>query len=89
MLELARLLILIAIVNSCVIPKNTIKSSFIDYKAVTASSIALLLSPSIVKAQPLLATECDNPVYKKSVFNIPPAAFKFPTHFEGVELNDY
>jgi hypothetical protein len=89
MLE-ARLIMLITIVDSCIIPKNTIKPSFINYNALTASAITgVLLSPSISRGQPLLAKECDNPVYTKSVFNIPPAAFKFPSVFEGTKLNEY
>lgn len=93
----ARLLILIVIasyaqrrlfVDSCIIPKNTIKSSLIDYQVVTGATIAsVLLLPSISRAQSLQPKECDNAVYAKSVFNIPPAAFKFPSFFEGIKLH--
>jgi hypothetical protein len=74
--------------NSCLIPPDRVKRinayARDDARAVIMSAGLVLASfPVACAAQPLNQRECDNPIYKKSIFNIPPRLSTFPGYFEG------
>lgn len=77
------------LVYSCNINQN-IKSDHNIFKqqkitAINTGTLLLSLSllPTHVLAKVLDKNECDNNIYKKSIFNIPPKPFTFPSYFEG------
>lgn len=80
--------------NSCLSPPDRVKrfNAYIREDARTAvMSAGLILSsfPVACAAQPLKPRECDNPIYKKSIFNIPPRLSIFPGYFEGSWATSY
>lgn len=70
------------------LPKNAVREALgINQKslitAVLTGNLLLTSFPAVSLGQSLAANECDNEMYKKSIFNIPPKAFNFPDYFEG------
>lgn len=80
--------------NSCLSPKDRVKR-FDAYArddsraAVMSAGLILASFPVACAAQPLKPRECDNPIYKKSIFNIPPRLSIFPAYFEGAWAASY
>ena len=54
-----------------------------------SAGLILISLPDACSAQPLKPRECDNPIYKKSIFNIPPRLTIFPGYFEGTWATTY
>lgn len=80
--------------TSHVFPKNVVKdftltrgSSVVG--AIAAGSLLLTSFPTASNGISLEATECDNPTYKKSIFNIPPGPIIFPDYLEGTWVTKF
>lgn len=71
--------------DSCLVPKNTLKSFSREVAATRFLASGLLLTslPGPCFAKALQKNECDDPAYKKSLFNLPPGAPVYPDYFDG------
>lgn len=74
--------------TSHLVPRNAVKDLPLSsgkniVAAITAGSLLLTSFPTVSNGVSLGAKECDNPTYKKNIFNIPPGPIVFPAYFEG------
>ena len=71
--------------DCCFLPKNAVKSLQREVAATSILAGGLLLTslPGVSVAKSLQKNECDDPAYKKSLFNRPPGVLIYPDYFDG------
>ena len=80
--------------TSHLLPKNVVKDFMLTREstivsAMAAGSLLLTSFPTASNGISLEAKECDNPTYKKSLFNIPPGPITFPDYLEGTWITKF
>ena len=74
--------------SSYIAPRNSLRcinsrDNVVSLTALVTGGLLLTTLPAPCVAKPLVVNECDDPVYVKSVFNLPPGVMVFPDYFEG------
>ena len=80
--------------SSFIAPRNSLRcitsrDHVVPLTALVTGGLLLTSLPRPCVAKSLVANECDDPVYAKSVFNMPPGVMVFPDYFEGTWVTKF